>query len=378
MKFVADREMLVEALSGVSGVIPNRTTLPTIQGVLVSASDAGASVEATDLEVWVRRRVLGVEASVPGAAVFPMPRLLDALKRCGGDVATVEVAEGGTASVRVGRSSFSVPTVAATLWPGPSGGPGEGDPGVTLRAGDLATAFARTEHAADPYSTSYALAGVQLVFDGAKVVAEAMDGRKVATQSLPAEGDPADWPTPPPVVPVRAAAAVRRVFGAGESVRIACDGQLVRFSAESGSVLSRLVQGRYPNWRMLLRGEPTGTARLDAGALLSLAERAAVFTTKESAGVDFRVGDGAIAAETSAPDAGRFDDAIDCETDGEPERFCLAADLFLSVLKPLDKAAALKLSTFGESESHVVLDTDDGFMGVVLKIGNQKKEGAAR
>ena len=72
MKALCNREGLLAAFGMVGGVVPSRSPKPILQNIkLVADPDEGSIVMATDLEVGVRYRVLGVKVDQPGSAVLP-------------------------------------------------------------------------------------------------------------------------------------------------------------------------------------------------------------------------------------------------------------------------------------------------------------------
>ena len=67
MKALCNREGLLAAFGMVSGVVPARSPKPILQNVkLVADADDGSILMATDLEVGIRHRVLGVKVDQPG------------------------------------------------------------------------------------------------------------------------------------------------------------------------------------------------------------------------------------------------------------------------------------------------------------------------
>jgi DNA polymerase-3 subunit beta len=76
MKALCNREGLLAAFGMVGGVVPSRSPKPILQNIkLVADPDEGSIVMATDLEVGVRYRVLGVKVDQPGSAVLPTSRM---------------------------------------------------------------------------------------------------------------------------------------------------------------------------------------------------------------------------------------------------------------------------------------------------------------
>ena len=72
MRALCNREGLLTAFGMVSGVVPVRSPKPILQNVkLVTDADEGSMLMATDLEVGIRHRVLGMKVKQPGAVILP-------------------------------------------------------------------------------------------------------------------------------------------------------------------------------------------------------------------------------------------------------------------------------------------------------------------
>src|SRR5205823_13935911 len=94
MKALCNREGLLTAFAMVSGVVPARSPKPILQNVkLVADADEGSTLMATDLEVGIRHRVLGMKVDRPGAAILPTARF-GSILRTGTDEELALEAEG--------------------------------------------------------------------------------------------------------------------------------------------------------------------------------------------------------------------------------------------------------------------------------------------
>src|SRR6516162_8597798 len=75
MKALCNREGLLAAFAMVGGVVPARSPKPILQNVKLAAdADEGSILMATDLEVGIRHRVLGMKVERPGSAILPTAR----------------------------------------------------------------------------------------------------------------------------------------------------------------------------------------------------------------------------------------------------------------------------------------------------------------
>src|SRR4051794_12093001 len=117
MKALCNREGLLAAFGMVSGVVPARSPKPILQNVkLVADADEGSILMATDLEVGIRHRVLGMKVEQPGAAILPTARFGSILRTSNDPELAVEV-EGDQLVVRGLRSEFRLPGEDPGLYP---------------------------------------------------------------------------------------------------------------------------------------------------------------------------------------------------------------------------------------------------------------------
>ena len=116
MKLSATREAFLEPLQAVIGVVERRQTMPILANILISAKDDGVSVTATDLEVEMVAKA-DVTVGQSGEVTIPGRKLLD-ICRALKDKAKVELAvTGEKATVRSGRSRFTLATLPAGEFP---------------------------------------------------------------------------------------------------------------------------------------------------------------------------------------------------------------------------------------------------------------------
>src|SRR3982751_2230776 len=100
-----------------SGVVPARSPKPILQNVkLVADADEGSILMATDLEVGIRHRVLGMKVEQPGAAILPTARFGSILRTSADEELAVTV-EGDRLEVRGLRSEFTLPGEDPSLYP---------------------------------------------------------------------------------------------------------------------------------------------------------------------------------------------------------------------------------------------------------------------
>jgi DNA polymerase-3 subunit beta len=117
MKAICNREGLLVAFGMVSGVVPARSPKPILQNLkLVADADEGSILMATDLEVGIRHRVLGMKVEQPGAVILPTQRMGSILRTSDDEELYIE-ADGDQLVVRGRNAEFKLPGEDPSLYP---------------------------------------------------------------------------------------------------------------------------------------------------------------------------------------------------------------------------------------------------------------------
>ena len=116
MKFTIPRDRLLKALQLATGVVERRQTLPVLSNLFIKAGEHGVALTGTDLEVEMVAHT-DVDVEQPGEITIPARKLADIWRALpdGSDV-SVSV-EGDRATVKSGRSRFTLATLPAYAVP---------------------------------------------------------------------------------------------------------------------------------------------------------------------------------------------------------------------------------------------------------------------
>ena len=368
MKALCNREGLLAAFGMVSGVVPMRSPKPILQNVkLVADPEEGSTLMATDLEVGIRHRVLGMKVDQPGAIILPTARIGSILRTSSDPELAIEV-EDEKLVVRGLRAEFTLPCEDPTLYPEV--------PDFTatsyhvVAAGDLRKLIRRTIFATDVESTRYALGGVLVELTAEQITMVGTDGRRLARMSCPAETEN-DALTPPgsPVVPVKALKLIERNLDEGDPpVHIAIQGtSAVLVRTERAVIYSRLVEGRFPRYQDVFPANVEVKIRLEVGPLRLAVEQASIVTSEESRGVDFRFGEGILKLSSQAADVGSSHVELPIDYDGKPVEITFDPRYLTDALKTLEDTAEITAELI-DSKNAAVFKTEDRYTYVVMPL----------
>ena len=368
MKISCNREKLFAAYQTAASVAPSRnTTKPILQNVKIEAADGKATLTATDLEVGIRIELPDIEVEVPGGAVLPIDRFTPILRESSDEILRLE-SDGQGTTVTGERSHFKLPGENPDEFPAVASFSDEQYYEVPARL--LRELIRRTIFATDSESSRYALGGVLLEFSEDRVTAVGTDGRRLAKMEGPAQriGDvpPGDTST---IVPTRAMQLIERAFSdADAELQIALRENDILVRSPRVTVYSRLVDGRFPNWRDVFP-QRTGATQVEftVGSLHAAVRQAMIVTSEESRGVDFTFAEGSLVLTAQSADKGQSRVELPIAYDAAAISVMLDPRYMNDFLKVLDGDRIFTIE-IQDAESAAVSATDDGYGYVIMPL----------
>jgi len=276
-----DRDALLKPLQSVAGIVERRHTLPILANVLLEQKDGRLHVTATDLEMQIT-----AVAELPGKdgqATTVGARKLQDLLRALPDDATLNVdATGNRMTVRAGRSRFNLQTLAATDYPRISLGQ-EQLQTLSLPQKDLRALFRLAEFAMAQQDIRYYLNGMLVVVDKGSLQAVATDGHRLSWASIPVAGDYARQEV---ILPRKTVLELSKLLADGDDpVTLDILANQVRFRFSSVELVSKVVDGKFPDYNRVIPSGHTKSFAVDRATLLAALQRAAILSNEKFRGV---------------------------------------------------------------------------------------------
>ena len=341
------QENLARGLGIVGRAVSARATLPVLANVLLRTENAGLKLTATNLEIgincWVPGKVtdegeITVPAKLLADLVSSLPNQRIDLLYSAKD-RTLKVTCGGSKSSIKGIEADEFPVVAAI-----------GDtPSTSAESRALRGALGEVVFAAASDESRPILTGVLTRLAGDTMTLAAADNYRIAVRSLPL-AKPVS-PEMTIVVPARSYAELMRILPDAEApieITVTPNKSQVLFHVEGIDLVSRLIEGQFPNYEPIIPTEHTSRAVIDREAFLAGARRASIFA-RDSANIvkvelGGEAGDG-ISITAHAADIGDAADALEASVEGQATTIAFNARYLIDVLSNLGAdEAALELS----------------------------------
>jgi DNA polymerase III subunit beta len=275
------RDALLKPLQAVSGIVERRHTLPILANVLLEQRDGSLYVTATDLEMQITAH--SAMEGKDGQSTTVGARKLQDLLRALPDDSTLNIDVGNSKmTVRAGRSRFNLQTLAAGDYPR-IGVATEQLQSLSLPQKDLRALFKLVEFAMAQQDIRYYLNGMLLVLDKSTLQAVATDGHRLSWASIGVAGDFARQEV---ILPRKTVLELAKLLtDSDDTVTIDILANQVRFRFSNVELVSKVVDGKFPDFNRVI---PVGHGKhveLDRVTLLSALQRAAILSNEKFRGV---------------------------------------------------------------------------------------------
>ena len=342
------QENLARGLSTVSRAVSSRATLPVLANVLLRTEDAGLKLTATNLEIGINCWVPG-KVNAEGAITVPAKLLTDLVASLPNQRIDLELStKDRTLRLTCGGSRASIKGIDADEFPVVSAIADA--PATTVPARALREALNEVVFAAASDESRPILTGVLTKLSGDKMTLAAADNYRIAVRTLttlsPVSEDLAI------VVPARSYAELSRIMPDSDDpieITVTPNKSQILFHVEGIDLVSRLIEGQFPNYEPIIPASHSSRAVVDREAFLSGARRASIFARDSANIVKIALGaedgEGPVKITAHAADVGDNDDAIEGSLEGSPTTIAFNARYLIEVLSNLGAdEAALELS----------------------------------
>ncbi len=348
-----ERGWLVAGVGIAQRAVSSRSTLPILSGMLLESTESGLRLVGTDLE-------LSIETHVPAmfvghaSMVLPARYVGDIVRRLPEDEVTISFsAAKRTARISSGRAVYDINSMDPAEFPlFPQVG---GDVWWKVEGKALAQYVRQTAFAASTDDNRPFLTGVLMAFGAGAAKFAATDTFRLALRQMPsgtgAETPPGTGTPEPParqiIVPARAFVEVGKIVQAEETmVEVSASENQVAFRCGKTTIVSRLIDGQFPNYERVIPRAWRTRIRADRARLLEGVERVAVMGKDEFGTVRLALGGETIAISATAPEIGNALEEVPASgTEGERSEVSLRSRYLLDVLRAVDDEEILVETT---------------------------------
>ncbi len=278
------RDSLLAPLQSVSGIVEKRHTLPILSNVLLEKKGDALTFLATDIEIQITTSTAIAGGDGDSAVTVGARKLQDILRSLPDSSEISLNLEDKRLLVKAGKSRFSLQTLPAEDFPRMA--ISDADPkAIAVTQKQFRHLLAQTQFSMAAQDVRYYLNGLLLLAEGSELRAVATDGHRLAFASM-SLGENVSLPRQELILPRKTVLELNRLLSDSEDlVEIEMTSNQIRFQFGSISLVSKLIDGKFPDYERVVPSTLKNKVVLNRSVLLQSMVRAAILTNEKFRGV---------------------------------------------------------------------------------------------
>lgn len=311
MKLQVTQENLARALNTVARVATTRNTLPILANVLLKTNDNRLSIAASNLDIAITHQI-GSKIQKTGAITIPARLTQDFITSLPDNVLDLELKD-NKLSITTDKYHSSINGISAEdfpVMPAIKGGAS-----WKIAAGELKRGLQKTVFAASSDDARPVLTGVYFHVLNGEVLIVATDSYRLAEHKMGKHKGKISF-----LVPGSAASDLLRIVGDSEDeVVITHDDQQVLFQAGDVTLVARLIEGNYPDYKKLIPSKFATVARLKREDFINIAKVSSLFARESAGSITINAEDKRVSINSIASQLGENTAEADAQVKGSGE-----------------------------------------------------------
>ena len=362
--FKSTQDQVLSALQSVSGIVERRQTLPILANVMLRKTGASVQLTTSDLEIQIRTHAeLGGDEG-DFATTIAARKLIDILRTMPADQNVSLESTGGKLILKGGKSRFTLQSLPAADFPlvqeAANFGPTFSVPQQTLKALMNRVAFSMAIH-----DIRYYLNGILFVAEGNNLSLVATDGHRLAYAN--ATLDVAIPSKQEVILPRKTVLELQRLLSDKDgAIDMQFAGNQAKFSFAGMEFVTKLVEGKFPDYNRVIPRNHTNELVLGRQALLSSLQRTAIMTSDKFKGVRLNIEPGSLRIAASNAEQEEATDEIEIEYAGDAIEIGFNVTYLMDVLTNMNQDMVRLSLSDGNSSALITLPDSEDFKYVVM------------
>jgi DNA polymerase-3 subunit beta len=346
----AQRDELLRPLSAVSGIIERRHTLPILSNVLIDRADGMLAFLATDIEI----QITASSAIAAGGEVRPMTvgarKLVDILRALPDGAEVTLTPQDKRLQVKAGKSRFTLQTLPAEDFPRlarPSGEVAR----FALPQKALRKLLGLVQYSMAQQDIRYYLNGLLVLVEDRQLRLVATDGHRLAYAAMGLAGG---LPRLEVILPRKTVLELSKLLAdSDDEVKLELSPTQAAFSFGGIELVSKLVDGKFPDYTRVIPTQHKNQLKLDREALRQSLQRAAILSNEKFRGVRWVLTDGSLKIVSSNAEQEEAQEELEVQYGGDALDIGFNVNYLLDVLNNV--SAPEVECRFGDAASSALL-----------------------
>lgn len=341
MKFKTSKDQIFKTIQKVQNAISSKPTLPILSNMLLEAFKNSVKITATDLDIGISSET-PIKPETEGAITLPAKKFIDIIKELpdSGNI-SITTKKNNITTIECGKIVFKIIGLPKDEFPQTPNL--ENEDKLTLTQSLLKNMISMTIFAVSRDETRYVLNGILLIIKKKTIKLIATDGRRLAVVE---KGLPNEIPTEKKlIIPTKTVQELNRLLEEEDDVKISFGENQILFDLGDTVIISRLIEGEFPNYEQVIPKEVKEKIVVNKDALLAAAKRASILTSQDSMAIKLDISKGGMAISKNTPYMGEVKEELGVSYKGKNLSVGFNPNYIIEVLKNIDsKEIGLELA----------------------------------
>lgn len=335
MKASVLQENLSKALVIVSRSVASKAQLPVLNNVLITTDKGRLKLSATNLETGINYW-LGAKVEKEGAISIPAKILTEFVSSLPAERVDLEAKE---SNLSINCGSFKANLMGIPAGEFPAVPTLKDKETILLSSIDLLSSVSQVAFAAAQDEGRPVLTGVLLTIRENKLVLVATDGYRLSFKKMEETKGVEEVKEFKKglIVPSRTLIEVTKTIGEQDQERgigltITPNSNQVIFSSNEAEVVSRLIEGSFPEFEKIIPEKGTTKVVFETNELTRAVRTASIFARESANIVRFKIGKSGVVVSANAPQLGDNVVGIEAKVEGEDNKIAFNSRYLLDFL----------------------------------------------
>ena len=361
--FKATQDKVLSVLQSVAGIVERRHTLPILANVLIRKTGSSLQLTTSDLEIQIRTNAELDGDSGNFSTTVGARKLIDILKTMPSDQTVSLESSQNKLILKGGKSRFTLQSLPAEDFPlvqeAPSFGPSLSIPQKTLKELLNQVSFAMAVH-----DIRYYLNGILFVAEGQQLSLVATDGHRLAFASATLD---VEVPRQEVILPRKTVLEMQRLLSDKEgAIEMQFASNQAKFSFEGMEFVTKLVEGKFPDYNRVIPKNHQNSIILGRTALLATLQRTAILTSEKFKGVRLNIDPGSLRVASSNAEQEEASDELEIDYSGDAIEIGFNVTYLIDVLTNMSQDMVQVDLADSNSSALITIPENTNFKYVVM------------
>ncbi len=359
MKISLSKTELYEALQKVQSIVSSKTTVSILSNVLLETIEDNLVFTATDLQVGIRCKTKA-KVKEEGSSTLPARKFFEILRELPEALVDISIDRKNEATITCGSSLFKVKGLSREEFPKlPEFTDSDS---YTIPQEQLKKMLRYTSYAISREDSRYVLMGLYFIIENNTLCLISTDGKrlsKVEGEIKGAAEGRQDF-----IVPLKAVEElIKMLENEGETTIYLAKNQ-VAFQLNDTLLVSRLIDGTFPDYERVIPEEAQEKLALDRQEFTSLVRQAALLTSEQSSSIKISFQADKLEINANTPEVGMADVTMPIKYEGKEMVISFNLEFLKDVLANMDEEEVTL--EFTDALSPGVIKGEGSFLHVIM------------